>query len=97
MRKFMRNAKTAWTKKTWNQTMKDNYFIKGGPNKGKIDGSVKKVGNKYYLSENYQIRNDKVSERKSELRKEGYSVRTQKKGKFTSIYKRPNFERKSKK
>lgn len=95
MKKFMRNSKTAWTKKTWKSTMKEGYLIKGGPNKGKVDGSVKKVGDKYYRRENFSIRNDKVAERKKELRKQGYSVRTVKDGKFTSIFKRPNFERKT--
>lgn len=76
--------------------MKDQYLVKGGPNKGKVSGSVKKVGDKYYRRENYAIRNNKVAERKKELRSQGYSVRTKKDGKFTSIYKRPNFEMKKK-
>jgi len=58
--------------------------------------SSKVIQGKYYRRPNSSIRNDKVKEEKSRLKKLGYSVRTVKKGKFTTIYRRPNFERKKK-
>lgn len=93
MKKFMRNAKEVWTKSSWKKAGKEGYFIKGGPNKGKVGGSWKIFQGKYYNRNNFQVRNSKVAEQKSFWKSKGYSVRTVKDGKFTSIYKRPNFEK----
>lgn len=85
------------TKKEWRNSAKDSYLIKGGKDKGKPTGASKIYQGKYYRRENYAIRNDKVANRKKELREKGYSVRTVKKGKFSTIYYRPNFERNKRK
>lgn len=82
------------TKKEWRSRAKDGYLDKGGPRKGKPSGSSKIYQGKYYLRENYSVRNDKLAERKKSLREMGYSVRTVKEGKFSTVYYRPKFERK---
>jgi len=82
------------TKKEWRAKSKDFYLVKGGPDKGKPSGSSKIFSGKYYERENFMVRNDKVDQRKKELKSLGYSVRTKKKGKFSTIYFRPNFEAK---
>lgn len=82
------------TKKEWRARAKDAYLDKGGPRKGKPSGSSKIYEGKYYRRENFQVRNDKLADRKKELKALGYSVRTVKKGKFSSVYYRPKFERK---
>lgn len=92
--KWMRNAKEAWTKKTWRSTAKNGYLIKGGKNKGKVGGSWRLFNGKYYNRNNFQVRNNKVQSTKKYWRDRDYSVRTKKDGKFTSIYVRPNFEKK---
>ena len=92
--KWMRTAKKAWTKKSWINTAKSGYLVKGGPKKGKVDGSWRLFNGKYYKRNNFQVRNDKVKSTKKYWRDRDYSLRTKKDGKFTSIYIRPNFERK---
>jgi len=96
MRKWMRNAKESWTKKTWRKQAKESYFIKGGPDKGKPDGGWKLFSGKYYSRNNFSVRNDKVATTKRFWKSRDYSIRTKKEGKFTTIYVRPNFERKKK-
>lgn len=81
-----RDFEKAKTKTAWNKQRKslprDTYKIFNG---------------EYYARPYSMLRNDKVKARKAELKALGYSVRVVKKGKFSSIYKRPNFEKKSKK
>lgn len=97
IKKFMRTSKTAWTKSSWKKTAKEGYKVKGGPKKGKIDGSWRLFDGKYFNRNNYQVRNNKVKESKSYWKSRDYLVRTKKDGKFTSIYVRPNFEKKKRK
>jgi len=94
--KFMRTSKTYWTKKSWRETAKSMYFIKGGKDKGKLDGSWKLFNGKYFSRLNFKVRNDKVNKTKKYWKDLNYSVRTKKDGKFTSIFVRPNFEKKKK-
>lgn len=77
--------------KTPNKTTWRKYF------KNQPKDSSKIIAGKYYARPNYSIKNDKVKDEKSRLRKLGYSVRTVKKGKFTTIFRRPNFEKSRKK
>ena len=77
--------------KTINKTQWKKRF------KQKPSDSSKKFNGKIYARPNYSIRNDKVNDEKSRLRKLGYSVRTVKEGKFTTIFRRPNFEKSRKK
>jgi len=94
MKKFMRTSKTYWTKKSWREAGKNGYFVKGGKDKGKPSGYWKIFNGKYYSRNNFQVRNDKVAKTKKYWKNLDYSVRTKKEGKFTSIFIRPNFERK---
>lgn len=96
MIKWPRTAKKSWNKRDWKSAAKNGYLIKGGKDKGKPSGSWKLFNGKYYSRNNYQVRNSKVSETKAYWKNLDYSVRTKKDGNFTSIYVRPNFERKKK-
>ena len=90
-KKTWRNFERIDGGKTPNKTSWRKWF------KNQPKDSSKIIDGKYYARPNSSIKNSKVKEEKKRLKMLGYSVRTVKKGNFTTIYRRPNFEKSKKK